>query len=507
VERSYGKPYSGTKAETPETAKGKPKATLPGPCKSAEEVEERRLAKGNLRQQNMLRTQGRVRVNNALERVRAAAKKDREVQLTALLHHVYNIDTLREAYCRLKHKAAPGVDGMTWWQYGESLEKNLVNLSARLKRGAYHAKPVRRVDIPKADGGKRPIGVTTLEDKIVQQATVMVLNAVYEGDFLGFSYGFRPGRGPHNALDALTVGIERRKVSWVLDADIRGFFDSINHEWLTKFVKHRIGDQRIVRLIQKWLKAGVLEEEKRIYSEVGTPQGGSISPLLANIYLHYVFDLWVQAWRRKQTQGDVIVVRYADDIVLGFQYRNDAMRFRAEFCERLAKFGLELHPDKTCIVEFGRYADSNRQDRGKGKPETFDFLGFTHYCSKTRKGSFTVKRRTIKKRLRDKLKQLKVELKRRMHDPVPAQGKWLSQVLEGHFRYYGVPHNWPALKAFRSEVARLWRMALSRRSQKGYVTWKRMQRLKRRWFPTARILHPYPSERLCVTNQGRSPVR
>lgn len=497
-QRGHGRPYSGTKVETPETAKGTPTEPVPEIRTSTEEVEGRRLAKGNLGQQNMLRTQGRSRMHSALERVRTAAQADRETRFTALLHHVYNMDTLREAYFRLYRKAAPGIDGVTWQQYGKNLEENLKDLSARLKSRAYRAKSVRRVYIPKADGGRRPIGVTTLEDKIVQQAAVMVLNAVYEEDFLGFSYGFRPRRNPHNALDALTVGIERKKVNWVLDADIRGFFDAISHEWTLRFVEHRIADQRIVRLIQKWLNAGILEEGKRIQVEEGTPQGGSISPLLANIYLHYVFDLWAQVWRRKRAQGDVIIVRYADDIALGFQHRDDAQRFLTELCQRFAKFGLELHPDKTRIIEFGRFAHSNRTEREKGKPETFDFLGFTHYCGKTRNGKFTVRRRTVKKRLRQKLRQVKSELMHRRHDPVPEVGEWLRSVLMGHFHYYGVPHNGPALDAFRSEVARHWRKALSCRSQKGYVTWERMSRLKRRWFPSARIHHPYPNERLCV---------
>jgi group II intron reverse transcriptase/maturase len=497
--RRYGDPYTGTKAETPDTAKGEPTVTTSENRATAEGVEERRLAKGNPRRQNVHRTQGRERMRSALARVRAAAEKDRELQFSSLLHHVYNTDTLREAYFRLARKAAPGVDGVTWQQYGEGLEAKLEDLSARLKRGAYRARPVRRAYVPKEDGRERPIGVTTLEDKVVQQATVRVLNAVYEVDFLGFSYGFRPERSQHNALDALTVGLERRKVNWVLDADVQGFFDAISHEWLVKFVEHRIADRRVVRLIQKWLNAGVLENGKRIRVEEGTPQGGSISPLLANIYLHYVFDLWAHQWRGNQATGDVIIVRYADDFVVGFQHRTDAERFLTELRTRFGKFGLTLHPDKTRLIEFGRFAESDRKRRGKGKPQSFDFLGFTHYCSKTRKGKYAVKRRTMSKRMRRKLKEVKAELRLRMHDPVPEVGTWLGSVLDGHFRYYGVPHNRPALDAFRSEVARMWRRTLSRRSQKGYVTWERMARLKRRWFPSARIHHPYPDQRLCVS--------
>jgi len=497
--RSYGNPYTGTKAETPETDKGEPTVTISESRATAEEVEGRRLAKGNLRRQNMHRTQGRERMQSELQRVRAAAEKDREMRFTTLLHHIYSTDTLREAYFRLDRKAAPGVDGVTWQQYGEGLEGKLQDLSARLRRGAYRARPVRRAYVPKEDGRERPIGVTTVEDKVVQQATVMVLNAIYEVDFLGFSYGFRPGRSQHDALDALTVGLERRKVNWVLDADVQGFFDAISHEWLVKFVEHRIADRRVVRLIQKWLNAGVLENGKRMRVEEGTPQGGSISPLLGNIYLHYAFDLWAHHWRGNQAMGDVIVVRYADDFVVGFQHRTEAASFLTELRVRLAKFGLTLHPEKTRLIEFGRFAARDRRRRGEGKPSTFDFLGFTHYCGKTRNGKFAVRRRTMSKRLRRKLKEVKAELRRRMHDPIPEVGTWLKSVLDGHFRYYGVPHNKPALDAFRSEVARLWKRTLSRRSQKGYVTWERIGRLKRRWFPSARIHHPYPDQRLCVT--------
>jgi group II intron reverse transcriptase/maturase len=421
------------------------------------------------------------------------------MRFTALLHHVYDLETLRTAYLSLKREAAPGVDGETWRHYGEALEENLQDLADRLKRGAYRAKPVRRVYIPKADGRQRPLGVTTLEDKLVQRATVEVLNAIYETDFVGFSYGFRPGRGQHHALDVLYAGLLTKKVNWVLDVDIRGFFDAIDHGWLVKFVEHRIADQRVVRLIQKWLNAGVLEEGKRIRVGEGTPQGGSASPLLANIYLHYVFDLWVQAWRRKQTRDDVIVVRFADDIVLGFQNQSDAERFRQELAERLGKFGLELHPEKTRLLEFGPFAAENRKRRGQGKPETFDFLGFTHICVKKRSnGRFTVLRQTIRKRLQAKLNEVKAELRRRMHDPIPAVGKWLRSVVEGHFRYYGVPMNRQALSLFRFQVGWLWHRALSRRSQNGRVRWDRMERLIARWLPPVCIHHPYPLRRLGV---------
>jgi RNA-directed DNA polymerase len=421
------------------------------------------------------------------------------MRFTTLLHHVYNLDALRTAYFALKRDASPGVDGETWRHYGEALEGNLLDLSERLKRGAYRAKPVRRAYIPKADGRQRPLGVTALEDKIVQRATVDVLNAIYETDFLGFSYGFRPKRSQHNALDALYAGLLTKKVNWVLDLDIRGFFDAIDHEWLVKFVEHRIADTRVVRLIQKWLNAAVLEDGTRTWSETGAPQGGSASPLLSNVYLHYVFDLWAHNWRRKQARGDIIIVRFADDIVVGFQHRADAERFRAELEERFRKFNLELHPEKTRLLEFGPFAASNRHKRGEGKPETFDFLGFTHICVKKRSnGMFTVLRQTIRKRLQAKLNEVKLDLKRRMHDPVPEVGKWLRAVVGGHFRYYGVPMNLPALRLFRFQVGRLWHRVLCRRSQNGRVLWERMRRLIDCWLPPVRAHHPYPLKRLGV---------
>jgi RNA-directed DNA polymerase len=466
---------------------------------AAEEAKGRELAKGNPRQQNAPRTQRRESTHSALARVRLAAARDRRMQFTALLHHVYDLEMLRAAYLSLKREAAAGVDGETWRHYGERLEENLRDLADRLKRGAYRAKPVRRVYIAKTDGRQRPLGVTALEDKIVQRATVEVLNAIYETDFLGFSYGFRPGRSPHDALDALYAGLLTRKVNWVLDLDIRGFFDSIDHGWLKKFVEHRIADRRVVRLIQKWLKAGALEDGKRTVVEEGTPQGSSISPLLANIYLHYAFDLWVRAWRRKHASGDMIVVRFADDIVLGFQYKSDAERFWKELIERLGKFRLELHPDQTRLLQFGPFAADKQRGRGQGKPGTFNFLGFTHICGKKRSNRmFTVLRQTIRMRLQAKLSEVKVELRRRMHRPVPEMGQWLRAVVEGHNRYYGVPMNGPALKVFRFHVVRLWHRALSRRSQNGRVPWDRMLRIANHWLPTPRIHHPYPLRRLGV---------
>lgn len=474
---------------------GAPKGPGEGDVPLAEEMEVRGWAKGNAGPQNTPRAQDRTGVSSAWDRMREAAKADKGRRFTTLLHHVYNIATLREAYFGLKRDAAPGVDGETWRSYGGQLESNLVDLSERLRRGAYRAKPVRRVFIPKPDGRQRPLGVTTLEDKLVQRALVTVLNCIYEVDFLGFSYGFRPGRKPHDALDALSVGIRRKKVNWVLDADIRGFFDTIDHAMLVKLIEHRIADRRVVRLIQKWLNAGVLEDGEWRRSDEGTPQGGGISPLLANIYLHYVFDLWAQEWRR-HAKGEVIIVRYADDFIVGFQHQSEARQFLKELRERFAAYRLELHPDKTRLIEFGRFANENRDRDGRGKPETFDFLGFTHACGKTRKGRFVILRHTRRQKVRAKLLEIKTALRWRWHDPIPEVGRWLAEVLRGHINYYAVPMNFEAVAAFRHEVVKLWRRGLCRRSQKGHVTWARMLRIARAHLPCVRIVHPWPEERL-----------
>jgi RNA-directed DNA polymerase len=432
-------------------------------------------------------------LHSALERVRQAACRDKEMKFTSLWHHVYNIERLREAYFALKRNVAAGIDGETWQMYGQELESNLGNLSERLVLGTYRAKPVKRVYIPKADGRKRPIGIPALEDKIVQRAAAQVLNAIYETDFLDSSYGYRPGRSAHIALDALAVGIQTKKVNWLLDADIRGFFDTLNHEWLIKFVEHRIADPRVVRHIQKWLNAGVMEEGKRTRQEEGTPQGGSISPLLANIYLHYVFDLWADQWRKTQAHGDVIIVRYADDFVVGFQHESDAVQFLGQLRERFRKFNLELHAEKTRVIEFGRFAAERRERRGQGKPETFNFLGFTHICDKKRKdGKFIVLRQTITKRMHAKLQDLKQTLRRCMHRPISDVGRWLGQVVNGHYRYYGVPRNYPALDLFRDRVRRLWQRVMNLRDQKGRISEKTMSLIADRWLPKPRICHPYP---------------
>jgi len=473
----------------------------------AETVEGRGLAKGNPGGADMPRTQSRIHgMPSGLERIREAARRDRKQRFTALFQHVHEPERLKAAYRATRRQAAAGVDRVTWETYAKNLDENIRELSERLERGAYRAKPVRRVYIAKADGSQRPLGIPTLEDKIVQRAMAEVLGAIYEQDFIGFSYGFRPGRSPHQALDALSAAITMRKVGWVLDADIRGFYDTINHEWLLKFVEHRIGDERVIRLIRKWLKAGVLEDGELVEQEEGAVQGGSISPLLANIYLHYVFDLWAQRWRKDMT-GDVVVVRFADDLVVGFTYQADGKRFLRELGERFAKFGLGLHPEKTRLLEFGRFAAANRQRRGQGKPETFDFLGFTHMCGETRAGKFMVRRKTARKRLQAKLKAMKIALRRRLHWSVPKMGKYLGTIVRGHVQYFGVPLNSSAIDTFRYQVGRLWKRALERRSERTYVTWARIQRLMKRWLPPAHICHPYPIQRFLVTTQGRSPVR
>ena len=466
----------------------------------AERMEGRGMPKENKRQQNMLRTQCRESVLSKLQLIHQKAKMDKEMRFTALMHHIYHIDMLRFSYLELKRNAAPGVDKETWLSYGMNLENNLQDLSERLKRGQYKAKPVRRVYIPKADGKQRPLGVTALEDKIVQRATVAVMNTIYEADFVGFSYGFRPKRSPHQALDALYVGIESKKVSYVFDADIRDFFNNIDRKWLVKFIEHRIADKRVVRLIQKWLNAGILERGEVIYSDHGTVQGSSASPLLANVFLHYVYDLWVQQWRKRQARGDVIVVRFADDTVVGFQYKSDAQKFQRELKERLLKFGLELHPEKTRLIEFGRFATKNRETRKEGKPETFTFLGFTHICGKTRKdGKFAIWRHTIKKRIRAKVREIKDELKKRMHDSIQEIGQWLKSVVTGHYRYFGVPGNSKAMDYFRYLLSQRWLHSLRRRGQKGLVTWKEMSKWINRWLPLSKICHKYPNKRLGVT--------
>jgi group II intron reverse transcriptase/maturase len=457
---------------------------------AAEAVEERGLGKENAASKPRPGHRAGVSVPSALDRVRRVAKQDKEAQFTALLHHV-DVDRLRAAYWALNPKAATGVDGVTWLEYGEDLEENLRDLHARVHRGAYRARPSRRVYIPKPDGRQRPLGVAVVEDKLLQRAVVEVLNAIYETDFLGFSYGFRPERSPHQALDALATGIFRKKVNWVLDADIRGFYDAIDHGWLLKFLEHRIADKRILRLIRKWLKAGVIEDGAWSETLEGAAQGASVSPLLSNVYLHYVFDLWADQWRRRHSHGDMIIVRFADDYIVGFEHQADAQRFLADLRGRLAEFSLELAPEKTRLIEFGRFAAQRRKERGLGKPETFQFLGFTHICAKTKQGRFMLKRITDSKRLRAKLRKVKTECRRRMHLPVPEQGQWLGNVVRGHLNYYAVPGNIEAVQAFRDQATRHWYQALLRRSQKrGRLNWEPMHDLAQRWLPPAQTPPP-----------------
>jgi len=465
---------------------------------AAEPVEPRAGTKGNADQQSMRRAQSRESVSQALERIRKVARERKKEKFTALLHHL-SIDLLGEAFFELKRDAAPGVDGLTWRTYEADLDRNLTDLHERVHRGAYRALPSRRTYIPKGDGKQRPLAIAALEDKIVQRATVAVLNAIYEEDFLGFSYGFRPGRGTHNALDALAVGIDSTKVNWIIDADIRSFFDELSQEWLVRFLEHRIGDRRIIHLIQKWLKVGILEDGIVTVSGRGTGQGAVISPLLANIYLHYAFDLWAARWRRRKATGDMIIVRYADDFIVGFQHEADARRFLDEMRARLQEFALTLHPDKTRLIEFGRHAAANRKQRGLGKPETFNFLGFTFICGTTRQGNFQLYRKTRRDRMREKLRKVKEAMRQRMHQSIPEQGSWLRQVVLGYFNYHAVPTNFAALTAFREEITKRWRRVLSRRSQKGDLNWDQVNRLIDDWLPKPRILHPWPNKRLAVS--------
>ena len=441
-----------------------------------------------------VRTQSRFALPLKLWRVYEAAQRNKQARFTALLHHV-NVVALERAFRRLKRSASAGIDGETVVTYEQDLQPKLRDLCERVHTGRYRPLPVRRVYIPKSDGGQRPLGVPALEDKIVQGAVAEVLSAVYEVDFLGFSYGFRPGRNPHQALAALHTGVMTQCVCWVLDADIRKFFDSVNHEWLLRMIAHRIADPRVLRLIRMWLEAGVLEGGEWQRAVEGTPQGAGISPLLANVFLHYVLDLWVRQWRKRTARGRVIIVRYADDFVMGFQYAGDARRMLAALKERMAKFQLTLHEEKTRLIEFGRLPALDHQRRGLKRLSTFAFLGFTHYCGWTRDGRFVLKRKTQSKRLTTKLKLLREQARIRMHAPVAEQHRWLCQVLRGHYVYYGLPSNFPALHAFHEQVRLLWFRSLRRRSQRR-LTWEGYNVLLQRFpLPTPRITHPCEERR------------
>jgi RNA-directed DNA polymerase len=471
----------------------------------AEPVEPRTGTKGNADQQSTRRAQDRVSVSQALERVRQAARQKKKERFTALLHHVAPA-MLRTAFYALKRDAAPGIDGMTWEAYEADLDRRIEELHARVKSGAYRASPSRRSYIPKEDGSKRPLAVAALEDKIVQRAVSAVLSAIYEEDFLGFSYGFRPKRSQHDALDALIVGISSRKVNFILDADIRSFFTEVSQEWVVRFLEHRIGDKRVIRLVQKWLRAGVLEDGIVTIEEKGTGQGSVISPLLANVYLHYVFDLWAERWRRREATGDMIIVRYADDTVIGFEHEADARRFWDAMRDRLREFSLSLHPDKTRLIVFGRYAAQNREKRGLGKPGTFTFLGFVLICGKSRRGDFQIRRKSRRDRMRTKLREVKEGLRQRRHGSIPETGNWLGQIVAGYFAYHAVPTNSAAIGAFRYHVTVLWYRQLCRRSQKARLVWSRMAKLADEFLPKPQVLHPWPSARFAVRTRGRSRV-
>ncbi len=459
-----------------------------------ESMEERTEAEGKSAASKASSAQHEIKALSFLQRIGERAKQKPEEKWTTLLSHI-RVPFLKEAYQRLRRNAAAGVDEVTWHEYGERLDERLLDLESRVHRGSYHPQPVRRVLIPKGDGKMRQLGIPTLEDKIVQQAVQMILTPIFEADFIGFSYGFRPGRSQHDALDALAEAV-RRKVNWVLDADIEAFFDTIDHRHLQTFLEHRIGDTRMVRLLMKWAKAGVMEDGKRHETEAGTPQGGIISPLLANLYLHYVLDLWVLSWRKKHASGEMYVVRYADDFVMGFQKEQDVMAMRRALTERLAHFGLKLHPQKTRVIEFGRFARDSRAGRGLAKPETFDFLGFTHIAGISREGKFQLKRRTSRNKRRAKLARLKEETERRRHHAVNGQYRWLTSVLKGHYRYYGVPSNIRALAQFRQAVRTMWHRSLQRRSQR--ARWKKAdyEAFDARFpLPPPRIVHPWPDTR------------
>jgi RNA-directed DNA polymerase len=474
---------------------------------SAEAVEGRTSPEGNGGKTAAARTLRRDTVSNGLVAVRRAARQSKSVRFTALLHHI-TVDILKQSYLALERDSAPGIDGVTWQAYGENLEEKLSDLHDRMHKGSYRARPARRTYIPKADGSQRPLAILCLEDKVIQQAVATVLEAIYEEDFVGFSYGFRPGRGQHDALDALHAGILRKRVNWVLDADIQGFYDAMAHAWIIRFLEHRIADKRILRLIAKWLKVGIIEDGRVTRSQVGAPQGAVISPILANVYLHYAYDLWVQRWRQTKASGDMIVVRYADDQIVGFEHEHEAKAFLHDLQERLRAFELALHPDKTRLIRFGRHAAKQRASLGEGKPETFDFLGFTHFCTQSRKwGSFVIGRKTIKKRMRAKLKAIKVELRKRMHDPIAETGAWVKQMLQGHLNYYAVSGNHPSLWWFCNQVRWLWLKSLRRRSQKAHLSWERFIRIIDRFCPPIKVLHPLPLHRFDARTRGRSPVR
>lgn len=462
----------------------------------AESMEESTPTKRNPEKEAAHRTQKRESASNGLDRVRQRAEADKTIRFSNLFS-LLKVDLLRESFYELKRKAAPGLDGVTWYEYERTLEDKLPELERELHVGSYRAIPAKRGYITKDDGRQRPLGIQAVEDKVVQQACVTILNAVYEPIFSGFSYGSRPGRSQHDALDALHEGIIRRKINWILDCDIEGFFDNLSHEHLLGFLEERVADKRMLRLIRKWLRVGWVEDGKRHAGTIGTPQGSVISPLLANIFLNTVMDKWVSKWRSAEAKGDVINVRYVDDAVFGFQYESEGRAFLEALREQVEAYGLKLHPTKTRLVEFGRFAASNRRDHGQGKPETFDFLGFTHICGIQRNGKFCIRRITIRKRLRRKLKEVKAELIKHMHHPLEEIGAWLASVIRGFTNYHAIPGNMKAPREFYTQISRMWLWVIRRRSQKARCrwTWERFLRLQCRWLPRPRVVHPYPSIR------------
>jgi len=435
----------------------------------------------------------------SLHRIRKTAKENRTLRFNNLLHHITPV-LLKNAYDNLNKKAARGVDGETWQSYGQGLTGKLQSLHVKIHTGRYKPQPSKRIWLLKPDGRQRPIGIAVVEDKIVQQALVWVIQSIYEEDFLGFSYGFRPKRHQHKALDALFVALTEKRVNWVIDADIKGFFDNIDHSWMMKFLEHRISDKRILSLVEKMLKAGVSDEGKWSASEMGSAQGSVLSPLLANIYLFYALDLWINKWRKQEACGEIYIVRYADDFVICCEYQHEANRLLNKLNERLNQFNLTLHEEKTRLLEFGKHAIKNRVKQGKGKPETFTFLGFTHVCSKLlSNGRYSVKRLTIAKKQRAKLKQIKELLYKNRHINIVEQGKWLRSVVTGFANYYGVPGNTKSLSNFRGQICKNWMKALRRRSGKAQkLTWSKMKQIIRFFLPTVRLTHPYPNQRFYV---------
>lgn len=472
------------------------KSANKGLQRPAEPMEGRTPTKRNPQENATNRVQDREFVSNELARVRQRAEAEKSEAFVNLFH-LLKVPLLRTAFYALQRDASPGLDGVNWHRYERGLESRLPALQDELHKGSYRATPAKRTYLIKPDGRKRPLGVQAVEDKVVQMACVMILNEVYEPTFCGFSYGSRPGRRPHDALDALHEGLCRRKINWILDCDIEGFFDQLPHDKLMEILEKRVKDPRMLRLIRKWLRVGWVEEGTRHPGIIGTPQGSVISPLLANIFLNEVMDKWSSRWRRENANGDMIAVRYVDDAVFGFQREADARRFLAELRERLEAYGMKLHPGKTRLIEFGRFASSNRKERGEGKPDSFDFLGFTHSCGTSGKGYFVVRRKTIAKRMTAKLKVVKEELRKRMHDPLGKTGHWLAGVIRGATNYYAVPGNMKAVRAFYTQVGRLWLKAIRHRSQKAKQrwTWERFYRLQGHWLPRPRLCHPYPSQR------------